>query len=108
MEAAKLEIETVLAISEAEDFPVSEMRDWLIENGVFQDGMEDAHVERRYKVFHAVEFGEYAFKSKSSLFQDMVHLEKNCAAYQDDIGCVNDWPFSMEVKRGALIRQRPI
>ena len=30
--------------------------------------MEDAHVERRYKVFHAVEFGEYAFKSKSFLF----------------------------------------
>ena len=43
--------------------------------------MEDTHVERRYKVFHAVEFGEYAFKSKSFLFKDMVHLEKNCAAY---------------------------
>ena len=30
--------------------------------------MEDSHVERRYKVFHAVEFGEHAFKSKSFLF----------------------------------------
>ena len=35
MEAAKLEIETVLAVGEAEEPSVSEMRDWLIEHGIY-------------------------------------------------------------------------
>ena len=68
METAVVDIETVLAVGETEEPSVSVMRDWLIEHGIYQDGMEDSHVERRYKVFHAVEFGEYAFKSKSFLF----------------------------------------
>ncbi len=66
--------------------------------------MTDAQVDRRFHVFNAVDFGEFAHKTKPELFRDLLPIEANCAAYQDDIGDVKEWPFKMRVKNGQLIR----
>jgi len=51
------------------------MREWLVSNGIYEEGLTDAQVDRRYNVFSSVEFGEYAHKSKSDLFRDLLHIE---------------------------------
>jgi len=83
---------------------LTEMREWLVTNGIFEEGLSDTQIDRRYNVFSSVEFGEYAHSTKTELFRDLLHIESNCAAYQDDIGHVQQWPFKMRVKEGQLIR----
>ena len=47
-------------------------------------------------------------KDKGVYMRELVYLEDHFAAKQTDVGLVKDYPFSMEVKPGPPIRQKPI
>ncbi len=72
--------EVVLAVGE-ESTTLQDMREWLVSNHLLEDGLSDHQIERRYRVFSSMEFGEFAHKPKSDLMNDVLPIEGNCAAY---------------------------
>ena len=79
------EPEVTFQLEEEKPPSLEEMREWLVTHGIYEDGMTTAQIDRRYNVFSAATFGEFAHKPEAELVRDLPHI---------------DWAFVMRVKDG--------
>ncbi len=91
-----------------EDMPcVADVHRQLEEWGIGDRGLSDRQVCKRYARFEGVDLGVAPPEAWPALCRELLKFEEHLAAEQHDVGRVEEFPFSLKLKRDVRKHQKP-